>query len=392
MFLSTRAFPTFVIADNERLVPRYWATVWAIQQELRGLAANTRKASLHHLDAFYEFSDQRFGLDSLDVAIGARDAEAFQTALEAFYGLLSAKGYGSTEVARWNAVRAFCHGTARRLAPYLDEWRALDALIGSMGNLKPPNQGRPRFIRAIPTPTLEDLLVVAEPGSARNPFFDRQVQWRNWLVLNLLLLAGLRRGEALLLQVDSLKSDVERRTSRLVYWLDVTTIGDEDEDPRATRPSIKTAQSHRQVPISNGLAALYNHYVNEVRVPGEEHQFLLTSKNGDPLSAESITKALSKVTLHLSEQAITAFIERSGGKHNVSAHDLRHTCASARYGAFMRQNADQALAFQRMRAFFGWSKTSEMPEHYARAAIQDDLLATWDELFESRVDLLRSLK
>jgi hypothetical protein len=50
---------------------------------------------------------------------------------------------------------------------------------------------------------------------------------------------------------------------------------------------------------------------------------------------------------------------------------------------------DRDLAFQRMRAFFGWSVRSSMPDHYARAAIQDDLLRTWNAVFDHRVSLLR---
>ena len=82
----------------------------------------------------------------------------------------------------------------------------------------------------------------------------------------------------------------------------------------------------------------------------------------------------------LGQDAKDLFFERSGGKERISPHDLRHTCATARYSLFMAQDGNRELAFQRMRAFFGWSIKSEMPEHYARAAIQDDLLRTWNTL------------
>ena len=39
------------------------------------------------------------------------------------------------------------------------------------------------------------------------------------------------------------------------------------------------------------------------------------------------------------------------GKTNISPHDLRHTCATARYTMFMELNPDRELAIQRMRAF-----------------------------------------
>jgi hypothetical protein len=57
----------------------------------------------------------------------------------------------------------------------------------------------------------------------------------------------------------------------------------------------------------------------------------------------------------------------------------------------LNQGTDRELAMQRMRAFFGWTPESEMPEHYARAAIHDDLMKTWNALFDERIMTLRGL-
>lgn len=58
---------------------------------------------------------------------------------------------------------------------------------------------------------------------------------------------------------------------------------------------------------------------------------------------------------------------------------------------FMELNPNRELAIQRMRAFFGWSVKSAMPEHYARAAIQDDLMQAWNKLFAEKTSLLRGI-
>jgi hypothetical protein len=58
---------------------------------------------------------------------------------------------------------------------------------------------------------------------------------------------------------------------------------------------------------------------------------------------------------------------------------------------FMARGKDRELALQRMRAFFGWSVKSSMPDHYARAAVHEDLMRTWNALFDNRVGLLRGL-
>jgi integrase len=175
----------------------------------------------------------------------------------------------------------------------------------------------------------------------------------------------------------------------MIHWLDVTTT--EDDDVRATRPSMKTEQSHRQIPISESLAALYDLYVADARAPDARHGFLLTARDGAPLSAESVNQMMRDLTEALQPIAVQRFRERTGGKRSVSPHDLRHTCATARYSMFMAVEPNRELTLQRMRAFFGWSLTSEMPELYARAAIQDDLLRSWKRLFDDRVRLLRNL-
>lgn len=48
-------------------------------------------------------------------------------------------------------------------------------------------------------------------------------------------------------------------------------------------------------------------------------------------------------------------------------------------------------ALQRMRAFFGWSRTSEMPLRYARTVFEDRLASVWKDEFDERVSVLRSL-
>lgn len=391
MLIATRAAPPLILVDPIRLLPRFWAIAWSVCHAGRVPAANTLKNQLRHIDAFYSLCDERFGRDSLDTALSTRDAVGLQRMVEAFYlSLTSNPNYNSTTVQRWDAVRGFIQSITRQLGVGCESLRALSASIEATGRIRPPRRGGFKFARALPGNTLIDLLKVAEPGSSRNPFDGERVQWRNWLILHLLLLCGLRRGEAMLLTVDALKQDVDPDTGEWVYWLDVTTT--EGDDPRATRPSVKTDESHRQIPVSASFAVLCERYVNEFRKSSDVHGFLLTSRGGRPLSAESLSKIFEKLSAALSRDAMGLFRARAGGKRHVSPHDLRHTCATARYSTFMAQQSDRELTMQRMRAFFGWSVNSKMPELYARAAVQDDLLRSWNGLFDRRVHSLRALK
>lgn len=390
MLVRIDVSPGYAIVDARRLMPRFWATAWSLGLGVRFLAPNTLKLRLRHLDAFYSFTDEQFGLDALDGAISARDASAVRDMVELFFGSLTIDAdYTTTHVQRWQAVKGFVQGLARIRAPASTEWSALSSMLGALGGIRNPNLGRIHQIRALPAQTLVELLNIAEPGSHGNPFRDEHTQQRNWFVINLLLLCGLRRGEVLLLEEDSLKQEFAQETGEQKYWLDVTTFF--ESDPRATTPSMKTAQSHRQIPVSESLAELYEHYLSEVRRSNGQHPYLITSRSGAPLSAESLTKMFERLSGALSTAARDALFDRSG-KSQVSPHDLRHTCATARYTLFMEQDANRELALQRMRAFFGWSVTSQMPEHYARAAIQDDLMSSWNDLFERRLSVLRGVR
>ncbi|MGX0137736.1 tyrosine-type recombinase/integrase [Cupriavidus metallidurans] len=391
MLVRTGLYPPFAIVDAQRLMPRYWATAWMLAAVSSQLSVNTQMTRLRHLDAFYAFVDEHYGRDALDDAISTRDAQRTQQYVESFYFFLTSQSpCSSTTVQRWDTVRGFLQHVAQRLAVAHVSWQALSALLASMARLRKTGHGRVRFIRAIPAVTLRDLLALAEPGSPRNPCISTSIQWRNWLVVNLLLLAGLRRGELMLLGIDALKRDIDPDSGEWVQWLDVTT--NNEPDMRTTKPSFKTAQSHRQIPISASLADLYEEYVTHHRHGGQDHGFLLTASNGAPISAESMTKVFRQLSKALSPQAIARFRERAGGRIRVSPHDMRHTCATMRFAMFMMQNSNRDLALQRMRAFFGWSRESTMPEHYARAAIQDDLLKTWDDLFDHRTQQLRETR
>lgn len=378
--------PAFAAVDS-LLRPRLWATAWTMGLAGPGLAENTVRLQLRHLDNFYTFCDLRFGTDALDNAISQKDSVATQLMLDAFYLELTAPGYNTTAIQCWGVVCGFVRAIGVRFAARDESWLALGSYLDALSKIRRPATNRFKFVRALPDVTLVELLDVCSPGSDRNPFRAAGLQLRNWLIFNLLLLGGLRRSELLLLTVNSLKNEFDPVERQNVYWLDVTTA--EDEDNRSTRPSIKTRESHRQIPVSDSLAMVYERYLSEARVDGEGHGFLLTARDGEPLSAESVNKVLEKLGRSISERAMERFHARSGGKQHVSPHDLRHTCATARFAMFMQEDGNRELALQRMRAFFGWTRTSDMPELYARAAIEDDLLRHWRDLFDERLRALR---
>lgn len=380
--------PFWTIVDPEHR-PRYWATAWTLNSEVCRLAENSIKQRLRDLDHFYNFLDRQFGFGSLDAAISDELPSRLQSHVESYYADLSSKLAGGHARQRtWGSVQRFVVHLALSRSVNSSAWVQLLGLVTNMPPLLVMRPAKIAFARALPDVALRDFLDVAHPRSSRNPYQSESSRHRNWLLINLLLLAGLRRGEALLLVVDSLKRDIDQVSGKWVCWLNVTRSSKEDH--RTTKPSMKSLSAHRQVPISLQLAELVDEYVHRFRASSDS-PYLLTSKNGAELSAESVTRIFSNLSQAISVGAMELWSSRSGDRATISAHDLRHTCATARFSLFLAAgNGNRDLALQRMRAFFGWTPESPMPNHYARAAIQDDLMRNWNDLFENKINILRS--
>lgn len=389
MLIQIPVPPSFAIVDPVRRLPRFWATAWSLTLTVKTRAKNTLKLKLRHVDAFYAFCDERFGLNSFDEALSTRDPDRVAQMLEAFFlSVTDDPEYKSTAVKCWDSVRDFVGTLARQRATLDDGWSRLSSTLHAMGRIREPLRGRVHFIRAIPSETLEEMLANAHPESASNPFKGPDNKVRNWLAIHLMLVAGLRRGEVLLLSVNSLKRELDRRKGTMRYYLVVEE--NHDFDPRSATPSIKTASSFRRVPVTKSFADLWDAYIDNHRADNGEHGYLLTSRKGAPWAAESLSDMVRVLSKSLSQQSLTRFFDATGGKEDVSAHDFRHTCATFRYQQLIKEpGTGQELAMQKMRAFFGWAKDSKMPEHYARAAIEEDLLSRWSEHFELRLSALR---
>jgi len=390
MLIEIPSQPNVVIVGPDGRTPRYWSTVWTLLCHGNS-AASTRLEAMRHLDFFYVFADERSGLGALDTAIGASDTSAIIDTLQAFYAELSSKSaINAYATKRYATAQRFITDLGALRVHIAPEWQRIETVCAALAPLKRRRRdGSTRFIRALPVATLADLLAILAPGSSRNPAIDESVKVRNWVITQLLLLMGLRRGECLVLPVDALKEQVDPRTGELRWWLDVVEH-DEDEDPRFTKPSIKTAQSRRQLPVSPSLAKLITLYVEQWR-GAPHHEFLFSSREGTPLSAESVNALFRDASTCFAAAALQEFRDRSGGKASVSPHDLRHTCAVVRLKQFLAEGISHDEAMQRMRSFFGWSYESQMPLHYAKAAFEERLADVWGNTFDSHTNILRAL-
>lgn len=380
------------LVDELRL-PRYWAAVWTIFHG-GALQESTLNRKLGHIEALYVHTESLGG--SLDDAIAELDMERLASALEAFFSKLRNMP-NPTQMAtkRWTTAFQFVRDTCMRLErnPRIGRKMAdIHSHISLLDNLylglRPFQVRYGRKPRAIPRAVVAELLEIVQPGHPNNPFDKPDTQWRAYVLVGLLLLQGLRLGEALSLMSDFMKSERSHRSGELKYRLSVKTNEYED-DPRAEKPSHKNEHSIRTIPVAAPTAQGFQIYSENYR-GRVNHSFFLSSARGLPLSLSGATKSLERLTLALTPAARAQLLDATDATY-IRAHALRHTCAVVRMKQLLEtgNTADQAM--MHLRSFFGWSRESVMPLHYAKMALDERLNETWNDRLDERVSILRSL-
>jgi hypothetical protein len=131
-----------------------------------------------------------------------------------------------------------------------------------------------------------------------------------YVLVGLLLLQGLRLGEALSMPADFLKSERDPRTGQLKWRLSVQTNEVED-DPRAESPALKNEHSIRTIPVATATAQGFLAYLENYR-GRVEHGFFLSSTRKLPMSLSGASKSLERLpcppnslTSRLSSEALT---------------------------------------------------------------------------------------
>jgi integrase len=385
-----------ILVDRHGL-PRYWATVWSTAVA-GALADSTHIKKLRYIDNLYQHADHLRGYGALDDALGTLSDGDLAAILESWF--ISIRNQATTTDAdetRWQVGFSFVtsvvswiaksdtHKTMRQIESRLHQLSVL------YSQFRVKKRNTPEMIRSLPASAVEALYQILDPESKDNPFPRVQTRWRVYVVFILMLHQGLRRGEALLLPVDAIKSAFDAKLGRDRCWINVRENDYEDstQDPRYSKPSIKTKDSIRQIPTSETTARIIESYASNYR-GRPQHSFLLNSKSNLPLSTEALTKAFSVISNRLPANVLRELESRTG-KTTVTPHDLRHTCAVVRLHQLLQRGDSMDEALQKMRTFFGWSRQSTMPSRYARAVFEDRLAGVWNNAFDDRVALLRAI-
>lgn len=385
-----------VLVDRHGL-PRYWAAVWSAAVT-GALADSTHIKKLRYIDNLYQHADQLLGYGALDDALGTLNDGDLAEILESwFISIRNQAATTETDETRWQVGFSFVtsvvswiaksetHKTSGQIESRLHQLSVL------YSQFRVKKRNTPEMIRSLPASTVEVLYQILDPESKDNPFPRVQTRWRVYVAFILMLHQGLRRGEALLLPVDAIKSAFDAKLGRDRCWINVRENDYEDSthDPRYSKPSIKNKDSIRQIPASETTTRIIESYAGNYR-GRPQHSFLLNSKSNVPLSTEALTKAFSVISNKLPANVVRELESRTG-RTTVTPHDLRHTCAVVRLHQLLQHGDSMDEALQKMRTFFGWSRQSTMPSRYARAVFEDRLAGVWNNAFDDRVTLLRAI-
>ena len=375
-------------------LPRYWIVVW-MSFLPSDMAESTLIRILGYLDRFYRYVDGHFGPAGLDNALGDQNVDQLGEMLEGHFQVTRNQGACHPESgAGWQTSLRFVReiltwiSKAKESKYRMHELKAkLSRFEMLYSQLRVNRRRKVQPIRSH-TESIVDLLYdILDPESKRNPFPRSATRWRVYVIFIALLVLGLRRGELLILPLDAVRSEWDKKQGRTTYYLRV--IGNEyEDDPRHSKPSIKTAPSMRRIPISPLIAKVFFEYQTSHRGrPG--HSFLMNSYRNRPLSTEGVSKLFARITAALPESAIRDLRDRTGAG-SITPHGLRHTSVVVRLTQFRLQNSPEE-AESKLRTFFGWSRSSDMPQRYARAYYENTLAAEWCAKFDERFSFLRGI-
>ncbi|MDD2741606.1 MAG: site-specific integrase [Rhodocyclaceae bacterium] len=266
---------------------------------------------------------------------------------------------------------------AKRLTA--DAQAQIDRLVENIEARRVAPRGRNRIDDEAPKGiTLEQearLFHILQPESPLNPFHDAGVQVRNYLIVKLLRLTGMRGGEILNLKIKDI--DWIKKQLRIIRRADTK------KDKRKKQALSKTRQ--RALPLTDKTLAEIRSYIVEVRkhIPNSDNcEYLFVSQKSGPTQGQSLSLS--------SMQELFSAIRKAYPELNMTAHDLRHRWNESYSDAIAAQNRIGYLEAEKLRSLLaGWTpNNSQMGAVYnsrhIRRKAHEAMLAT-QELTELQI-------
>lgn len=208
---------------------------------------------------------------------------------------------------------------------------------------------------------VEIVDAIIHPASELNPFRDSKVRFRNYCMFRVLLETLARRGELALMEITDVQ--LGHRPTITIKEPNIT-----EKYRRRDGASLKTLG--RMVPISESLANILSHYIDDVRddflQPGRPSKALfLSARDGRRVSTYTINQILNQVE---------AVPEVAAMNKRIHPHGLRATAANEVRRKVSQAGQSSMVDLQECLSYLGgWVQGSSMVQLYTRSAINERL-------------------
>jgi integrase len=202
---------------------------------------------------------------------------------------------------------------------------------------------------------VQRALEVIDQSSPENPWKNKHVRARNELIFRLLHSLGIRRSEALILEVGDFN-----------FRLNEVLIPRRPDDPTETRkdaPNTKTRD--RLLPLSNELATMARNYITKVRnqIPGarKHGKLLVATGTGSALTKSAMNKIFVELRTRVPDLP-----------EEMHPHIMRHTWNDD-FSKLMQEKKVSPEDEVRMRIQqMGWSENSKAASTYLNRYIREE--------------------
>jgi integrase len=363
VFRGGERFP--VLLDSGGM-PLFKPTLFAIS-ELRnsGCAAKTIENSLGALMVFIRF------LDENNIDLEARTKESKLLELGEIEGLARSCRATLSRSSRQGATVTsdVCASRIRTITNYLAwlsngkilregyvrsaEYKVLtDIVLKTIRSRVPPKAPSKEEREGL---SREDVMVAERfflPNSADNIWTLEYIRFRNYIVWSLLYHLGIRGSELLGLRIGNI--DLRRGVIK------ITRQPDAQDDPRRNQPNTKTRG--RNLEINELFQRLLTDYILRYRRTLKDafrHDFLICSRNGDPLSKAGLYKIFTDLRR-----------KNSAVSRSLTAHVMRHTWNDSFSDQIDGKGLSEAWETKMRSYLMGWNPTSDSAKDYTKRTIR----------------------
>jgi len=177
--------------------------------------------------------------------------------------------------------------------------------------------GEDKKNKGISTAQLNFLMEIIEPSSPKNPFSVKSVQIRNYIIIMVEILCGVRPSELLGVKVD----DIEFGAMNAIH---IRRRPHDPDDPRIGNPEVKRLGRTFIISDVEFMMKIQNYIENERdelidKYPEKETDFILHSQHGSPIS----NRTVSNIYVTIRNKFPDIF------DSNFTAKSLRHVFSSS---------------------------------------------------------------